>query len=415
MFLEPDDNRNILNIAFAPPYIDDDVIAEVVQSLKSGWITSGPKVRELESLTAEFLQVKKTICVNSWSSGAALALKWLGVGKGDEVIIPAYTYAATALAVLHAGAKPVMVDVLDDFTIDPQKIADAITPATKAIIPVDIGGWPCNYDAIRDVVNTAGAKEVFSASNKVQENLGRIAIISDSAHSLGATYNNLPVANATDIALFSLNAVKNITTAEGGIIALNLPAQFDTEEVFAWMKLNSLNGQTKDAFAKTKSNEWRYDIISDGIKANMPDICAAVGLAQLRKYGNVLMNERERIIDHYTEFFSKKPWAILPPTKNHVRNSSFHLFQLRINGFTETMRDQLIAELAKAGVNTNVHFIPLPMLTLFKESGYDIANYPTAYKNYAHEISLPIYPQLTDEECSYIEQKVEEVYLKIVQ
>jgi dTDP-4-amino-4,6-dideoxygalactose transaminase len=403
-----------LKIEFSPPYIDDDVIAEVTDSLRSGWITSGPKVKELELLSTKFTGVQHAVCVNSWSSGAALVFKWLGIGKGDEVIIPAYTYAATALSVLHAGAKPVMVDVRDDFTIDPEKIEQAITPATRAILSVDIGGWPCDYDLIRQIVYSAKAKDNFIPANEIQKHFGRIALIADSAHSLGATYNGEPVALAPDIAIFSFNAVKNVTTAEGGVVCLNLPAPFNNEEVYKWMKLNSLNGQTKDAYTKSKGGEWRYDIVSEGLKINMPDVCAAIGLAQLRKYKDTLLPERERVVAHYQNFFRQKPWAILPPSLDEKRVSSFHLFQLRINGISEEQRDAIIHELAKREIATNVHFIPLPMLTLFKTLGYDIKDYPRTYSNYANEISLPIYPQLTNDACAHIEEQLEQVYYSVI-
>lgn len=402
-----------MNIAFSPPYIDEDVIEEVVSSLRSGWITSGPKVKLLEELVTAYCGVKHAICVNSWTSGAALAFKWLGIGEGDEVIVPAYTYAATILSVLHTGAKPVMVDILEDFTINPELVKAAITPATKAIMPVDIGGWPSDYNALKAIIHSENILSQFRAENEIQQQFGRPAIIADAAHSLGAFYGGWPVALAPDIAIFSLNAVKNITSAEGGIISLNLPADFNQQEVYQWMKLNALNGQTKDAFSKSKSGEWRYDIVSAGLKANMPDVCAAIGLAQLRKYKDNLLPERERVIQHYFDFFGNKPWAVLPPVKDENRSTSFHLFQLRIKDISEEQRDKMIQELAKAGVPANVHFIPLPMLTLFKNMGYSIEDYPQAYNNYKNEISLPLYPQLTDEQCTYIERQVEQVYTDI--
>lgn len=399
-----------MNIPFSPPYIDKDIENEVLECLRSGWITTGPKVRDLESLSAKFLGTEKAVCVNSWSSGASLVLKWLGVGVGDEVIVPAYTYSATALAILHAGAKPVMVDILDDFTIDPEAIRKAITPATKAVMPVDIAGWPCDYAAIKAVLNSAEVKGMFNAANDIQRQFGRPAVVADAAHSLGATYNNKPAAQASDITIFSLHAVKNVTTAEGGVISLNLPTPFSNEEVYKWMKLNSLNGQTKDAFAKSQGGSWKYDIVSRGLKINMPDLCAAVGLAQLKKYPGLLLPERERVFHHYASFFSRKEWAIVPPSEEGGRKSSFHLFPLRLKNVSEQQRDKIIEKMAEAGVATNVHFIPMPMLTLFKSLGYKIENYPNAYNNYACEISLPIYPQLTSEMCDYIEEQIEKAY-----
>jgi len=403
-----------LKIPFSPPFIDEDIENEVLDSLRSGWITTGPKVRDLELLSAKLCGVERAVCVNSWTSGAALVLKWLGVGAGDEVIVPAYTYSATALIVLHAGAKPVMVDVLDDFTINPEEIAKVITPATKAILAVDIAGWPCDYDAVMKVISSDEVKKNFKPANKVQEMLGRPLLIADAAHSLGATYQGKPAALAADIPIYSLHAVKNVTTAEGGVICLNLPAPFSNEEVYKWMKLNSLNGQTKDAFTKTQGGGWRYDIVSDGLKINMPDVCAAIGLAQLKKYPGLLLPERERVFNHYAKFFNSKSWAVIPPSETAERKSSFHLYPLRINGITEAQRDAIIQKLADIDVATNVHFIPMPMLTLFKGLGYKIEDYPVAYKNYAQEISLPIYPQLTDEQCTFIEEQLEKAYNEVI-
>jgi dTDP-4-amino-4,6-dideoxygalactose transaminase len=401
-------------IPFSPPYIDEDVIAEVTDTLRSGWITTGPKVKQLELASKKLLGVSKTVCINSWTSGANLVFKWLGIGPGDEVIIPAYTYAATALAVLHTGAKPVMVDVLNDFTINPKKIQQAITPNTKAILTVDLGGLPCDYDAINEVVSSAQVKNGFTAANPVQQKFGRPVVIADAAHSLGTLYNDKPAAQAADITIFSLHAVKNITTAEGGIIAFTLPEPFDNEEEYQWMKINSLNGQTKDAFSKNKTGQWRYDIVSDGLKINMPDVCAAIGLAQLRKYPGMLLPQRKTVFDHYASLLCNKDWAIIPISSDEKRVSSFHLFTLRINNITETQRDQIIQKLADEDIATNVHFVPLPMLSLFKGLGYRIEDYPVSYANYANEISLPIYPQLTYDQCVYIIEKLEKAYYGVI-
>jgi dTDP-4-amino-4,6-dideoxygalactose transaminase len=401
-------------IPFSPPYIDKDIEDEVLDSLRSGWITTGPKVRDLELLTAKFAGVERAICVNSWTSGAALVLKWLGIGAGDEVIVPAYTYSATALTVIHAGAKVVMVDVLDDFTIDPAQIAKAITPNTKAIMAVDIAGWPCDYDTIKKVLHSPEVSKQFTAKNDIQAAFGRPALIADAAHSMGATYHNKPAALASDISIYSLHAVKNVTTAEGGVICLSLPAPFVIEDVYKWMKLNSLNGQTKDAFTKTQAGGWRYDIVSAGLKINMPDICAAIGLSQLKKYPGLLLPERERVFNTYANFFKDKEWAIMPQSVSADRTSSYHLFPLRIKNITEAQRDAIIQTMAENGVTVNVHFIPMPMLTLFKNMGFKIEDYKVAYTNYAHEISLPIYPQLDYEKCMYVATQIESAYHKAI-
>jgi len=401
-----------VNIPFSPPYIDKDVLDEVLDTLQSGWITTGPKVKALEKLSAEIAGVEQALCVNSWTSGAMLVLKWLGIKDGDEVIIPAYTYAATALAVLHAGAKPVMVDVLNDFTINPEAIRNAITPATKAVITVDIAGLPCDYASISRILQQEANK--FVPANDVQQQLGRVLMMADAAHSFGAVYKNMPASLAADITVFSLHAVKNITTAEGGVIALNLPTPLDNEAVYKWMRLNAMNGQTADALTKTQKGNWRYDIVSDGLKINLTDVCAAIGLAQMRKYKTKLLPDRKRIFNHYSRFFAAKDWAIVPPAINQERESSYHLYLLRIKDITEAQRDKMIQLVADAGAAVNVHFVPLPMLTLFKEMGYEIANYPMAFDNYHNEISLPIYSQLTDEQCTFIEEQIEKAYNAVV-
>jgi len=403
-----------MNISFSPPFVDADVENEVLECLRSGWITTGPKVRDLEALVAEYVQVKRCACVNSWTSGASLVLKWLGIGPGDEVILPAYTYSATALVVLHAGAMPVMVDIREDFTVDPERVAAAITPRTKAVFAVDIAGWPCDYGRLQEVLRSESVRNSFVPATDVQRQLGRPLLISDAAHSLGATYNGAPASLMSDITIYSLHAVKNVTTAEGGVIAINLETPFDNEEVYRWMKLNSLNGQTKDAFSKAQGGSWRYDIVSPGLKINMPDVCAAIGLAQLRKYGNLLLPERQRVFDHYAAFFGSRDYAILPPSQDDTRVSAFHLYPIRIKGITEKQRDMIIEKMAEAGIATNVHFIPMPMLTLFKDLGYRIGDYPQAYANYANEISLPIYPQLTGEQCTYIEENLDRIYNEVV-
>lgn len=402
-----------MKIPFSPPYIDQDVINEVVDTLQSGWITTGPKVKALEEETRKLTGVSQALCVNSWTSGAMLILKWFGIKKGDEVIIPAYTYSATALAVLHCGATPVMVDVNDDFTVNPIKIKDAITPNTKVIMPVDIAGLPCDYDAINLIVNDEQIKSQFIPQSKNQEKLGRILVLSDAAHSVGAYYNDKACGTLADITIFSFHAVKNITTSEGGVICINLPAPFNNEDEYKNMRLWTLNGQTKDAFTKSKAGGWKYDILFAGLKVNMPDLCAALGLAQIRKYNFQLLLERKRVAEHYHQFFSKKDWAQLPIITDEKRKSCYHLYALRIKNITEEQRDTMMEFIAEDGVSVNVHFIPMPMLTLFKELGYDIKNYPITYDNYSREISLPIYPQLTSEQINYICKSIEKAYEKV--
>ena len=403
-----------MKIPFSPPYIDQDVINEVVDTLNSGWVTSGPKVKLLEEEVSIIANVSRTVCVNSWTSGAILVLKWFGVKEGDEVIVPAYTYSATALAVLHCGATPVMVDISDDFTIDVTAIESVITSKTKVIMPVDIAGWPCDYHEINTLVNKDSVKKKFIAQSEKQGVLGRILVISDAAHSIGAFYKGVPAGKLCDLTIFSFHAVKNITTAEGGAICLNLPDSFDNEEEYNLMKLYTLNGQNKDAFTKSQSGGWKYDILFAGLKVNMPDVCAAIGLAQIRKHDSFLIKERERVAKAYNSFFSKFEHFELPPLEDVNRKSCYHLYALRIKNCSEKKRDLIIVDITQKGVAVNVHFIPMPMLTLFINLGYKIEDYPVAYDNYSREISLPIYPQLTNEQIDYICESVLDSYKKVV-
>ena len=405
-----------MKIPFSPPFIDQDVISEVVDTLQSGWITTGPKVKALEDEVAKLSGVSHALCVNSWTSGAILVLKWFGIKEGDEVIIPAYTYSATALAVLHCGGTPVMVDVNEDFTANVDLIKAAITGKTKIIMPVDIAGLPCDYDAVNELVTDPEILAKFNPASENQKKLGRILVISDAAHSIGAFYKDRPSGALTDITIFSFHAVKNITTAEGGAICLKLPKPFDNGEEYRTMRLWTLNGQTKDAFTKSQGggNSWKYDIVFQGLKINMPDLCAAIGLAQIGKYEGGIIPERKRIAERYHEYFSQKDWAQLPVIKDVNRTSCYHLYALRIKGITEEQRDEMMIHIGETGVSVNVHFIPMPMLTLFKNLGYDIKNYPVSFDNYSREISLPIYPQLSDEQVDFICQTIEEAYLKVI-
>lgn len=394
----------IPKIPFSLPYIDQYVKKEIDSVLNdTGWLTSGPKVKLFEDEISKLNNVSNTVCVNSWTSAAMLMLRWFGVGIDDEVIIPSYTYSATALCVLNIGAKPVMVDVLDDFTIDPNQIKDKINNNTKAIIPVDIGGLPCDYAEINKIISCDSVTSVFRPKSVNQKKLGRILIIGDAAHSIGATYKSLPIARATDMSLFSFHSVKNITTGEGGAISLNLPNEiFDSNKVYKDLKILALNGQTKSAFQKNQVGGWKYDIVNQGLKINMPDICAAIGLAQIKIYTTKLLPERKKIFKFYDEFFSKYDWAIIPPSKEINRESSYHLYMLRIKGFTELKRDKLIDIISSKGVAVNVHYIPMPLLTLFSKLGYLISNYPNTLKLYSNEISLPVYNNLSFDNLKYI-------------
>ncbi|GAB5555121.1 MAG: DegT/DnrJ/EryC1/StrS family aminotransferase [Saprospiraceae bacterium] len=391
-----------MKISFSPPYIDEAVEREVLDSLRSGWITTGPKVAALQAAVAKHTQVNQVLCVNSATSGMMLALHWFGVGRGDEVILPAYTYCATALVVQHLGATPILVDVGEDFNITIGNIQKVTSQRTKVILPVDIAGWPCDYDAIMDWVQSEEVRTLFQPKGEQQEKLGRPMVLADAAHSFGAIYKGRPAGSLADLSVFSFHAVKNLTTAEGGAICINLPAPFDAEEVYKTLRLWSLNGQTKDAFTKSQAGGWRYDIIYPGFKVNMPDICAAIGLAQMKSYFSTLLLRRNEIYDQYTKKLSNYAWALTPVRKTSKIEGCGHLYPLRIAGANEAKRDKIIIEISIQGVAVNVHFIPLPMLTVFKERGYDINDYPISYSLYSNEISLPIYPQLTNEQVDRV-------------
>lgn len=403
-----------MKIPFSPPYIDEEVKREVLETLDSGWITSGPKVLALEKLVGESTGVSDVACCNSATSGLMLLLHWYGVTKGDEVIIPAYTYAATALVVIHVGATPVMIDAGADFNMDVSKIREKITERTKAIIPVDIAGWPCSYDKIYDIVSDQNVRRKFNPTTDNQKKLGRIMVLSDAAHSIGARFQGKNIGTWGDFAVFSFHAVKNVTTAEGGAMCINLPSPFSKRDVYKQLKLWSLNGQTKDALSKTNGAGWKYDIVYPGFKMNMPDLCAAIGLAQLRKYKSIILPERKRIFEAYSKLFSAFDWIELPPVDTAISVSSYHLYALRIKGISEEQRDRMIELISETGVSVNVHFQPLPLLTVFKEKGFSIADYPQAYDNYSREISLPIYPELTQEKISYIVSSVKNAYQSAV-
>jgi dTDP-4-amino-4,6-dideoxygalactose transaminase len=385
-------------IPFSPPRIDQKIIDEVVDTLKSGWITTGPKTKIFEKRLSAYCGNKATLCVSSATAGLELMLRWFGVGPGDEVIVPAYTYCATANVVMHCGATPVMVDVnTTDFNISVCAIEKAITSKTKVIMPVDIGGFPCDYDEINSLVNDQKIKSLFKPANEIQRTLNRILILSDAAHSLGASYNSHKIGSQADIAVFSFHAVKNLTTAEGGSIALNLPEPFNNEEIYKYLNIFSLHGQSKDALAKAQKGAWRYDVIEPGFKANMTDILASIGLVELDRYDNDTLIKRKNIFEFYNKALSKYKWAELPITKNDKKETSYHVFLLRIRDINENQRDKIIHNIFNKDVSVNVHFQPLPILSCYKNLGYDITHYPNAFNNYCREISLPVYYDLTDE------------------
>lgn len=386
-----------MKIPFSPPRIDEKIVAEVSDALKSGWITTGPKTKLFEKKIAEYCNVSNVLAVNSWTAGAELILYWFGIKEGDEVIIPVYTYCATANIVIHRGAKVIMVDVNSDFGIDISKIEKHITPKTKAIIPVDVGGLPIQFDELKSIVNKPETKEKFNPQSENQEKLGRIMILSDSAHSFGAIYKGLNVGSEVDFTVFSFHAVKNLTTAEGGAICINLPKPFDNAEVYQQLNTLSLHGQSKDALAKLQKGAWEYDVIDAGFKCNMTDILASIGLAELERYDSETLPKRKSIFKEYSNLLSKYDWAILPHYKDKYRESSYHLYLLRIKEVTLEERNLIIQEIFDQDVSVNVHYKPLPMLSYYKVLGYDVNYFPVAKSLWECEISLPVYYDLSKE------------------
>ncbi len=382
-------------IPFSPPRIDDKIINEVIAALKSGWITTGPRTKTFEKKITEYCDNKNTLCLNSATAGLEIMLRWYDVKEGDEVILPAYTYSATANVIVHCGAKPVFVDVnAEDFNISVAAIEKAITARTKVIMPVDFAGLPCDYEEINALAKKHAG--VFKAESDNQKKLGRILVLSDSAHSFGASYKNRKTGSLTDVSVFSFHAVKNLSTAEGGAVALNLPAPFDNEEVYKYLCVKTLHGQNKDALAKTQKGNWRYDIIEAGYKCNMTDICAAMGLVELERYDSDTLVKRKYIADKYKQLLSVDKRLIFPVYETADKKSCYHLFPLRISGISEAQRDAMIQKISNDDVSVNVHFIPVPMMSFYKGMGYDIKNYPVTHSNYSHELTLPLYYDLTD-------------------
>jgi dTDP-4-amino-4,6-dideoxygalactose transaminase len=401
-------------IPFSPPRIDQRVIDEVTAALKSGWITTGPRTKRFEKEISAYCYCKTTVAVNSWTMGMQVFLHWYGIGPGDEVILPAYTYCASANVIIHAGATPVMVDINpEDFNISIEAVRKAITPKTKAIIAVDLAGYPCDYEQLFRLFEDAQVKSVFTPGNVQQQKLGRILVISDAAHSFGAKLNGKRSGSLADVTTFSFHAVKNLTTAEGGAICFNLPDMFDHEEIYRTFCTMILHGQNKDALAKTQKGNWRYDVEEPGFKCNMTDIQAAIGLVELERYQENL-DRRKAIFQQYDEAFSSESWAIIPRHTTIEKESSYHLYQLRIKGIDEPTRDAIMKEIFDQDVSVNVHFIPLPLLTAYKKRGYDMSDYPETYKKYASEISLPVYFDLSDEQVGMVIQAVKNAVSRVV-
>lgn len=393
------------SIKFSPPDITELEINEVIDTLKSGWITTGPKTKIFEKEIAKFCNTSKAVCLNSNTAGLELILRILGIGTGDEVIVPAYTYTASASVINHVGAKIVFVDCKkDSYEMDYELVEKEINPKTKAIIAVDIAGIIADYDKITEIVNKY--KNVFKPSNEIQRKIGRIAIIADAAHSFGAVDKERMSGSIADFCSFSFHAVKNLTTAEGGAVTWKDIDGIDNEDLYKEFMLWSLHGQDKDALNKNKAGQWEYDIKIPGYKCNMTDIMAAIGLAQLKRY-NALLARRREIIEKYNNAFKDLNVKVLEHY-NENRESSGHLYLMRLLGKNEEERNFTINKLAQQGVPTNVHYKPLPMMTAYKNLGYDIKNYPNAYEMYKNEITLPLHTLLTDDEVEYIIKKVKE-------
>lgn len=386
-----------MNIPFSPPRIDDRIVDSVTDALRSGWITTGPKTKLFENKIAKYCSVSNVLAVNSWTTGAELLLYWFGVKEGDEVIVPVYTYCATANIVIHRGAKVIMVDVNSDFGIDISKIEKHITSKTKAIIPVDVGGLPICFEELKALVNKKDVKDKFIPQSENQKNLGRILILSDAAHSFGAKYNGLNVGSEVDFTVFSFHAVKNLTTAEGGAICINLPKPFDNAEIYKQLNTLSLHGQNKDALAKSQKGSWEYDVIDAGFKCNMTDILASIGLVEFDRYETDTLPKRKEIFELYSKELNKYDWALTPVFNDNKRESSYHLYLLRIKGISLETRNQIIQDIFDQDVSVNVHYKPLPLLSYYKSLGYQMKDYPIAKSLWQNEISLPVYFNLSIE------------------
>lgn len=405
-----------MKIPFCLPLIDKDVNKEVQSCLnETGWLTTGPKVKLFEDEITDLCQTHSTICVNSWTSGMLLLIRWLEFDENDEIIVPTYTYAASAFSVINSRVKCVFVDVNSDFTIDIDKVEKAITENTKAIMPVDLGGLPIDYIKLNSILSKESIKRKFNPKTDFQRKIGRPIVISDAAHSIGSLIDGVPTPLFSDFSVFSFHSVKNITTGEGGAITFKIFDEVEEDQlILRELRLLSLNGQNKTAFEKNSIGGWKYDIKTNGLKVNMPDINAAIGLAQIKKYKSVLLPEREKIFLKYNSILSEFPWAILPTFSANNRKSSCHLYQLRIEGFEEQQRDELISRLASINIGVNVHYIPLPMLSYFKSIGLDIKDFPSSYNLYKNEISLPIYNNLSNESIEYVAGKLIEIVNEII-
>lgn len=401
-----------MNISFSPPDLTDLEIQEAAAAMSSGWITTGPKTKEFERRIAEYCQVEKAVCLNSQTACAEMALRCLGIGSGDEVIVPAYTYTASASVVCHVGATLVMIDIQkDSLELDYEALEAAINERTKAVIPVDLAGIPCDYARIFSIVERK--RGIFQPANRIQEALGRVAVCTDAAHAFGASWHGRMVGAIADFSSFSFHAVKNLTTAEGGALTWNSIPGIDDEELYQQIQLFSLHGQSKDALAKTQLGAWEYDIVGPWYKCNMTDIMAGIGLAQLKRYPMILKRRKE-LIEAYDTALKPLGIEVLPHYTKEWQSSG-HLYLTRVPGISPDQRQEIIVAMAQAGISTNVHYKPLPMMSGYQKMGFEIADYPMAYAHFANEITLPLHTLLTDDEVAYVIEQYSRIvkrYLK---
>lgn len=400
-----------LTIPFSPPDISQAEIDEVIASLKSGWITTGPRVKELEKKLSNYSNTSKTVCLNSATAALEMILRLLGITSGDEVIVPAMTYTASCSVVYHVGANPIMIDIeKNSFEMNYDKLADAITERTKAIIAVDLAGIPCDYEKLFQIVEEK--RSLFKAKSEYQEKLGRLAIIADAAHALGSVYKGQKVGSIADFTAFSFHAVKNFTTAEGGAVTWKENSNFDDDKLYKDFQIYSLHGQTKDALAKTKTGSWEYDILIPAYKCNMTDIAAAIGLVQFERYPS-LLQRRYDIVDKYDSLLAGTNIEFLKH-KGENYLSSHHLYITHVRGANLEQRNKIITLMAERGIATNVHYKPLPLLTAYKDKGFDIVDYPNAYRYFENEITLPLHTKLKDEDIEYIVDNYKEVVMQVL-
>lgn len=393
-------------IPFSPPDISEAEINEVTNALKSGWITTGPRAKQLERKIAEWVGTEKCVCLNSQTACAEMALRILGIGHGDEVIVPAYTYTASAAVIDHVGAKIVMIDSQkDSLEMNYDAMKAAITRNTKAIIPVDLGGIPCDYDRIFEIIESK--KHLFNPLNDIQKAIGRIAVCADTAHAFGAKWHEKPVGNIADFSSFSFHAVKNLTTAEGGALTWRTIDGISNEDIYHKIQLFSLHGQSKDALAKTKLGAWEYDIVGTWYKCNMTDIAAAIGLVQLDRYADMLAKRKKYIEIYNTEFSNVNIEYLSHYTSNYT--SSGHLYLTRLTGKDSCFRNKFITKMAESGIACNVHYKPLPMHTAYKKLGFNITDYPNAYKQFENEVTMPLNTKMSEDDVLYVARSVKKI------